>query len=483
VPVDEVAALLRRWREAGPVWSRGRVLLDAAQLAGRLTPEERRQVAATLADNGAPDLARQLEARTGYGVDAQHLQAFADGLLELEGPRLDQVIGALETADQRLTAPEHPPTRTEPDPAPPPVGEPAAPEERPPGPEDTLPPPPPGRRSAVGPEDEALDERLRDLAALEHLGDEELQGIRLGEIELGDLELGGQDLGEVALGETALGETTLGEAPLGGAELGTAPAIATGVAAAAAAAGYRPEVDALAADDGDAGEDRTANDGVEVASEDGAGQGDAGKDGDAGHATGEDGDAGHAMGEDHAADDVDADDAAPERHEDADASPADEPALEAHPPRESGPSPAAPADGSDDVAIVPAVAAPTELAPETTAAALARLTERLDDARTASARLTALSPDATGDLDAAAALLLLERFPAGWQRRRAARRLLEVGALAGVDPAELLAGFPDARDRRFVASDLLATSELTAEDLAALLPPPDVRRLAIRAER
>jgi hypothetical protein len=467
VPIDEVAELLRRWREAGPVWSRGRVLFDAAQLAGRLTPEERRRVAASLAETGAPDLARQLEARTGQPVDAAHLQAFADGLLELEGARLDQVIAALEAADERLDHGGHrdasPGADDHGDPSP---GRhdhgdpsPGGHDHGDPSPDghDLPPPPPPGRRSAVGPEDEALDERLRDLAALEHLDDEELQGIRLGEIELGDLELGGQDLGEIALGETALGETTLGEAPLGRAELGTAPVIATGVAAAAAAAGRGPGGDEPAPAADGTGENHAADD-----------------------------DAGQITGQDHAADDdADADDhdAPPGGHEDAGASPGDEQPLEAHPPRERGSAPTTPDDGSDDVAIVPAATAPTELAPETTAAALARLAERLDSARTATARLTALSPDATRDLDAAAALLLLERFPAGWQRRRAARRLLEVGALAGVDPAELLAGFPDARDRRFLAADLLATSELSAEDLAAVLPPPDVRRLAIRAAR
>jgi hypothetical protein len=390
VPVDEVAELLRRWREAGGAWSRGRVLLDAAQLAGRLTPEERRTVAATLAETGAPDLARQLETRTGQPVDASHLQAFADGLLELEGARLDQVIAALEVADARLDDDLEPP-------------------------DDLVPPPPPPgpAATAVAGQDESLDERLRDLAALEHLGDEELQGIRLGEIELGTADLGSQDLGEVVLGEAGLGP-----APV----MGTAAAVLPAVGGSAT----RDDTPAALA----------AEEPVAAEEPDDAAPGEP-------------------------------DDAAPEEPDDA----APEVATDA--------APEEPADAP----LVPATAAPDELAPRTTADALARLRDRLGTARTATARLTALSPEATRDLDAPAALLLLDEVPAGWQRRRAAHRLLAAGALAGVEPGALLARFPDARDRRFVAADLVHVSELAPEDLASELPPQVVRRLAIRAER
>ena len=426
MPVDDVAELLRRWREAGGAWSRGRVLLDAAQLAGRLTPEERRAVAAALADTGAPDLARQLESRTGQPVDGAHLQAFADGLLELEGARLDQVITALQVADARLID-------AGPDEAAAGDGQPeeAATHHAEP---DALPPPPPGHRGAVTPQDEALDERLRDLAALEHLGDEELRGIRLGEIELGAPELGGQELGQADLGEVGLGEVGLGEVTLG-ATAGIATAAATG-----------PRVDLEAPDDGTP-TDRETPEATPAAE--------------------------------------------PEATPAAEPTTATEPEATATEPEATPAEPATTAETGGgavasrpgDAALVPAADAPDDLTPKTTADALATLSGRLTGARTAAARFAALAPDVTRDLDAPAALLALDQVPAGWQRRRAAQRLFAVGALAGVDATALLARFPDARDRRFVAADLLAASELAAEDLADDLPPQVVRRLAIRAER
>ena len=426
MPVDDVAELLRRWREAGGAWSRGRVLLDAAQLAGRLTPEERRTVAAALADTGAPDLARQLESRTGQPVDGAHLQAFADGLLELEGARLDQVITALQVADARLID-------AGPDEAAAGDGQPeeAATHHAEP---DALPPPPPGHRGAVTPQDEALDERLRDLAALEHLGDEELRGIRLGEIELGAPELGGQELGQADLGEVGLGEVGLGEVTLG-ATAGIATAAATG-----------PRVDLEAPDDGTP-TDRETPEATPAAE--------------------------------------------PEATPAAEPTTATEPEATATEPEATPAEPATTAETGGgavasrpgDAALVPAADAPDDLTPKTTADALATLSGRLTGARTAAARFAALAPDVTRDLDAPAALLALDQVPAGWQRRRAAQRLFAVGALAGVDATALLARFPDARDRRFVAADLLAASELAAEDLADDLPPQVVRRLAIRAER
>ncbi len=448
MPVDDVAELLRRWREAGGAWSRGRVLLDAAQLAGRLTPEERRTVAAALADTGAPDLARQLESRTGQPVDGAHLQAFADGLLELEGARLDQVITALQIADARLID-------AGPDEAAAGDGQPeeAATHHAEP---DALPPPPPGHRGAVTPQDEALDERLRDLAALEHLGDEELRGIRLGEIELGAPELGGQELGQADLGEVGLGEVGLGEVTLG-ATAGIATAAATG-----------PRVDLEAPDDGTP-TDRETPEATPAAEPEATPA---------------------------AATSTPA--AEPEATPAAEPTTATEPEATATEPEatatEPEATPAEPATTAEtgggavasrpgDAALVPAADAPDDLTPKTTADALATLSGRLTGARTAAARFAALAPDVTRDLDAPAALLALDQVPAGWQRRRAAQRLFAVGALAGVDATALLARFPDARDRRFVAADLLAASELAAEDLADDLPPQVVRRLAIRAER
>jgi hypothetical protein len=446
VPVDEVAELLRRWREAGGAWGRGRVLLDAAQLAGRLTPEERRVVAASLADTGAPDLARQLETRTGQPVDARHLQAFADGLLDLEGARLDDVIAALEVAEERLTdeaasetAPTDGATAATPDPA---------------SAQDGMlpPPPPPARRDeAVTQQEEALDERLRDLAVLEHLGDEELQGIRLGEIELGSQELGGQDLGGQDLDEAGLGEVGLGEVELGEVSLGVAPAIG-GVAATAAPP---PGVAATAAPPAGVAPDGPDDTPDRPEAERGPGTGTA-----------------------DAPDDVavSADTAAPDDRARTDDSPAPDDRAEPT-------SIPAPGREPDATALVPATSGAGPLASQQAADALALISGRLAQTSTAAGRLTALSDERTRDLDAPAALLVLDQVPAGWQRRRAARRLLASGALADVDPAALLARFPDARDRRFVAADLLAASDLAAEDLVDELPPQVVRRLAIRAER
>jgi hypothetical protein len=445
MPVDDVAELLRRWREAGGAWSRGRVLLDAAQLAGRLTPEERRTVAAALADTGAPDLARQLESRTGQPVDATHLQAFADGLLELEGARLEQVITALELADARPVDAGSDGAAVDDRP------EQAAPRHARP---EVLPPPPPGPRGAVTPQDEALDERLRDLAALEHLGDEELQGIRLGEIELGGQELGRQELGGQELGQTDLVEVGLGEARI--AEVGLQAT--AGVTATTATA---RQADRGALDQTPTG-DRGVSDRAPSAERD---------------------------------------EPEPTPTTEPEPTPAAEPepssgvrpetAPAAHPAAASQAtgSAAATPDGSvasDElgaVALVPAADAPDELTPRAAAEALATVSGRLTDAASAGARFAALSPDVVRELDAPAALLALDRVPAGWQRRRVARRLFAAGALAGVDPSALLARFPDARDRRFVAADLLATSDLAATDLADDLPPQVVRRLAIRAER
>jgi hypothetical protein len=435
MPVDDVAELLRRWREAGGAWSRGRVLLDAAQLAGRLTPEERRTVAAALADTGAPDLARQLESRTGQPVDATHLQAFADGLLELEGARLEQVINALELADARLVDAGSDGAAADDDqPA-----EAAAHHAEP----DALPPPPPGHREAVTPQDEALDERLRDLAALEHLGDEELQGIRLGEIELGRQELGGQELGGQELGQTDLVEVGLGEARI--AEVGLQATAGPAATAATPRLADRGALDQEPTGERDEPEPTpTAEPGPSSGVAPGPSSG---------------------------------------------VEPGTAPA--AHPAAASGAA-GSPAAGPDDgvasrepggVTLVPAADAPDELTPRAAADALATVSGRLTDAGTAAARFAALSPDVIRELDPPAALLALDQVPVGWQRRRAARRLFAAGALSGVDPSALLARFPDARDRRFLAVDLLATSDLVAEDLADDLPPQVVRRLAIRAER
>jgi hypothetical protein len=381
VPLEEVVGLLHRWRDADSVWSRSRVLADAAGLLARLTPAERRLLAEALAAHGAPDLARHVEDRTGLAVGPAEVQAFTDGLLDLDGRQLGGLIASLE----------HPEA---------------------PGP--TAPPPPPGReRTAAA---DAAAATAAGTAADEDAGEvdvREVAAARLAGQELGDIRLGHQDLGDVRLDDHDLGDVRLDghDDDLGVGDRDPEPDDR-----APSAEGRAPRADE-----------------VDV-------QVDVAVDGEPGGTPGEAGDAGGA-------------DAA-----DPEGPFAPTTAVTLH---------------EAEAPLVGAEAARTAT----------RLVGELRASRTAGDRLRRLSDAAVAALDAPSALVVLDAVPAGWQRRRAARRLTAGGAFAGVDPVALLARFPATSDRTFVAGDLVATGALTPDDLADLLPGRTVARLATRRER
>lgn len=458
MPVEEVTALLRRWRDAGGVWNRGRVLAEAAQLVARLTPDERREVAAVLADTGAPELARQLEARTGQPVDRGQVQAFADSLVELDRGRLEALLVRLEDPDQRrhLTGAVFEggvPTGLDPTPPPspavgshaaaarpsdasndafPPPEAPSPPQRQPDGDEVTSQPPgdpsdagddaatstpaPAHSRPATlpppGADDEEFTDNLRDFLVIEQLAAERLEGQELGDIQLGGVELGGVELGSVELGEAGLGS----EADLRAATLGTAGILAA---------------DGTAEADPGAGAGRP----VAHAATDAVGN--------------------HEPTTDH------------------------EPATDPHP---AAPDPQAGAHPPPPLPV-PAGDGPGELVRPEASRTANELVADLRSARSAPQRQAALRSQPLDQLDAASALVVLDAVPPGWQRRRACRRLLEAGVLTDVDPAALLARFPAPRDLAFVAGDLLEATPVTVADLAPLLPAAVARRLATREQR
>jgi hypothetical protein len=380
VPVEEVTELLRRWREAGGVWSRGRVLTDGARLVTRLGPEERRVLAQALADHGAPDLARHLEGRTGHAIDSQQVQAFTDGLLDLDRARLDELIGALDDPAERhrLAQAALAQAGQELDAAAPPP---------PPGHQPPLAEPPP----VAVPPDVPVDEMVAD----GHLDVQEIAAARLADQELGEIQLGGQELGEADLGGQDLGEATLGDVALVGQDLHEAT---------------------LGEPDLDAGR--------------------------------------------------------PPVHDD-------------EPPHADGPlgavdgMAAVPPTAGDEIASVLLGAAADQEGSD----AADRLVAELHACHTAAARSAVLTAGDLGALATAEALRVLDAVPTGWQRRRAARRLLDAGALTEVAPADLLERFPTTSDRTFVAGDLLAASELGPNDLTGLVPDAVVARFAARRRR
>lgn len=101
MPVEDVAQLLRRWRGSGGVWSRTRVLAEGARLVAGLSPDERRTLARSLMDQGAPELARRLEDTTGHELEAGQVRAVADQLLSLDGQQVDRLVATLEDPQRR----------------------------------------------------------------------------------------------------------------------------------------------------------------------------------------------------------------------------------------------------------------------------------------------------------------------------------------------------------------------------------------------
>jgi hypothetical protein len=476
VPVEEVTALLRRWRDAGGVWNRGRVLAEAAQLVARLTPDERREVAAVLADTGAPELARQLEARTGQPVDRGQVQAFADSLVELDRGRLEALLVRLEDPDQRRhltgavfeggvpsgwdpTPPPSPavgshaaaarPSDASNDAFPPPEA-PSPPQPQPDGDEVTSQPPgdppdagddaatstpaPAHSRPATlpppGADDEEFTDNLRDFLVIEQLAAERLEGQELGDIQLGDVELGDVELGGVELGEAGLGS----DADLRAVTLGTAGILAA---------------------DGTAEADPGAGAGPPAAHA----------------ATG-------AVGNHEPTTDA-------EPTTDQEPTTDHEPTTDAEPATDPQPASLRPQAGAHPPPPLPVPAGdgPSDLVRPEASRTANELVANLRSARSAPQRQAALRSQPLDQLDAASALVVLDAVPPGWQRRRACHRLLAAGVLADVDPAALLARFPAPRDLAFVAGDLLEATPVTVADLAPLLPAAVARRLATREQR
>jgi hypothetical protein len=119
VPVEDVAELLDAWRTSGGVWSRARVLSDGAARISRLTPEERHALTTALAEQGAPELAERLSTHASEHLDPRDAQAVADGILALDGDRIDELVTALQDPDRR-TALTSAASRELPPPPPPP---------------------------------------------------------------------------------------------------------------------------------------------------------------------------------------------------------------------------------------------------------------------------------------------------------------------------------------------------------------------------
>ena len=101
MPIDEVAELHVRWRGTDGVFARARVLREGIHLLGGLDADERRLLARSLAEQGAPDLANRLEQRTGGALSADQLWSVADGLLAMDDQQVDRLVTGLRDPAER----------------------------------------------------------------------------------------------------------------------------------------------------------------------------------------------------------------------------------------------------------------------------------------------------------------------------------------------------------------------------------------------
>jgi hypothetical protein len=392
VAIDQVADLLVRWRGAGGVFGRGRVLREGIQLLAGLDADERRMLARSLAEQGAPDLANRVEQRTGRAMSADQLWSVTDGLLALEDHQVDRLATSLRDPDERerlarqvlthgVASFDGAPT-PEPDPR-----------------RRLAELPPPG--TVVGQEPSGQEPSAPELGSQE-LGSQELGGQELGGQELGGQELGSADLQALDLLETGL--VDIGLHDTGSDDRSLTP---TAVAAVGA-------VDPSVADDDD-GRDLVDRD---------------------------------------------------------------------------------PTRGAVDRRPVVPVAVPLVVAPEvrlpspatgrgegaSTAEATA-LVQSLREAETATIRLRVLADHGLAELDGATALEVLDALPDGWQRRRAAERLVDAGTFPTDQLTAALARFARPMDALFVAGALVAAGQVRAERFDGILPERVVRRLIARSER
>jgi hypothetical protein len=388
MPIDQVAELLVRWRATGGAFGRGRVLREGIQLLSGLDADERRLLARSLAEQGAPDLAQRVEHRTGGTMSANQLRSVADGLLALEDHQVEQMVTSLADPAERERLARRPVTDDV-----------ASSDDGPSSASDhqtrldEL--PPPGGvvdRTGVEPEVSAHQPARveQPSTAGGSPGDRMLRGHEPGSQELGSQELGSQELGTPGLVEAGLGDVQVHEPPT---EVGEpAPAATTTAAATADASRAATGVAAAGAD--------------------------------AGVRTGAT--------------------AAPARTDDRSA--------ERAPP----------------VVMVADVAA---------------LLQGLREAGTATTRLRVLNEHELADIDADTALAIMDAIPDGWQRRRAAQRLAEAGALPVGRLVSIFARFARPADAAFVAGALVAAGHVRAAAFDGILPERVVRRLTVRSER
>jgi hypothetical protein len=100
VPLEDVADLLERWRRAGGVWSRSRVIAESATRLSRLSPDERRVLASALAEQGMPELVAPLRPDSPVRLEPHQLQTVVDGLLTLDGDDIDDLVATMRDPDQ-----------------------------------------------------------------------------------------------------------------------------------------------------------------------------------------------------------------------------------------------------------------------------------------------------------------------------------------------------------------------------------------------
>jgi hypothetical protein len=457
MPVEQVASLLDRWRQADGMFARGRVLTEAVRLLRNLTPDERRTLARALAERGSPELAAQFEGSFGGSLEADKVRHIADQLLSMDDDELAAMIDDLRDPDQRRQLATDAVDRAFAMDGGPAVAD-GAPTSPPPG-ADTPPsgpPPPPGAPAPTGTDASDLDATDTDATATDAADTDaatseldaaaaaaretvEQQRARLqeladadGDLELEDLTLGRQALGDQQLGAVALGGVALGSADLVEADL------------------------------------------VDV----GLGPGDA-----------------VAPAPNGPPGDVDATDRDPTDHEPTEHDPTE------HDPTDQGrPDVRDQDDVRDDDQLTDAptlapvaVGSPGDAGRELSSqlddvtdpadAVCRTLLDRLGTTDQALPRLKLLDDVRLDDLHATAALRVLDAYPDGWQRRRAAVRLLDAGALQGVAAGDLVHCFARTGDAAFVAGGLVDVGHLDAATLDGLLPDATVSRLRRRQER
>ena len=431
MPVEQVVSLLDRWRTADGMFARGRVLTEAVRLLRELTPDERRTLARALAERGSPELAAQFEGSFGGSLEADQVRDIANQLLYMDDDDLAALVDDLRDPDARRELAVDAVDRAfAVDGG---VALADGPTVPPPGGTDTPggPPPPPGTHEQQVTHEQqgsatASDELEAAAAAARDTRD--AQRARLQELadadddlDLDDLTLADGELGDLELGSTELGAVALGGVALGSADLVEPDLVGVDLAGTATGTDDRTDGDRTDGDGGPAAPDHPDDPGP---------------------------------GE------------PPEPTDDqATGGPADPTGA----PVPGGPRHAVSAGGEPDAAD-PATATSDALLGRlgATTQALPRL-KLLDDTR-------------LDELDGSGALAVLDAFPDGWQRRRAALRLIEAGLLTDVTADDLVPRFARTGDATFVVGGLIDAGHLDAASLEGLLPATTVTRLRHRQE-